>query len=83
MLLAELGQTLFERAKLERGPERQEARDRLRAESDYKVNLKAEVEIRMINEKLDQLIHHQWTRLLEIQEIQMEMIREMGGKRGV
>lgn len=61
---------------------RQEARDRLRAESDYKVNLKAEVEIRMINEKLDQLIHHQWTRLLEIQEIQMEMIREMGGKRG-
>lgn len=56
---------------------RQEARDRLRAQSDYKVNLKAELEIRMISEKLDQLIHHQWARLLEVQEIQMEMIDEL------
>lgn len=56
---------------------RQEARDRLRAQSDYKVNLKAELEIRLINEKLDQLIHHQLTRLLEVQEIQMEMIDEL------
>jgi uncharacterized membrane protein len=56
---------------------RQEARDRLRAENDYKVNLKAEIEVRAIGEKLDQLIHHQWAHLLEIQQIQMEMIEDL------
>jgi uncharacterized membrane protein len=56
---------------------RQEARDRLRAENDYKVNLKAELEVRAISDKLDQLIHHQWAHLLEIQEIQMEMIDDL------
>ncbi len=61
---------------------RQEARDRLRAENDYKVNLKAELEVRAIGDKLDQLIHHQWAHLLEIQQIQMEMIDDMIGKRG-
>jgi Predicted membrane protein len=34
---------------------RSEARDRLRAENDYKVNLKAELEIRHLHEKLDHL----------------------------
>ena len=61
---------------------RQEDRDRLRAENDYKVNLKAELEIRAISEKLDQLIHHQWMRLIEIQRIQMEMIEDLAGKNG-
>jgi uncharacterized membrane protein len=56
---------------------RQEARDRLRAESDYKVNLKAEIEIRTLNEKMDQLLHNQWVRLLEIQQIQMEMLDDL------
>ena len=56
---------------------RQEDRDRLRAENDYQVNLKAELEIRAISEKLDQLIHQQWAHLLEIQQIQMEMIEDM------
>jgi len=60
---------------------RQEARDRLRAENDYKVNLKAELEVRAISEKLDQLIHHQWEHLLEIQQIQIEMIDDLVGKR--
>jgi uncharacterized membrane protein len=32
---------------------RQEARDRLRSENDYRVNLKAELEIRHLHEKLD------------------------------
>ena len=59
---------------------RQEARDRLRAENDFKVNLKAELEVRAISEKLDQLIHHQWAHLLEIQEIQMEMIDDLVAK---
>jgi len=60
---------------------RQEARDRMHAENDYKVNLKAELEIRAISEKLDQLIHHQWEHLLEIQQIQIEMIDDLIGKR--
>lgn len=59
---------------------RQEARDRLRAENDYKVNLKAELEIRAISDKVDQLIHHQWAHLLEIQEIQMRMIDDLVAK---
>ena len=56
---------------------RQEARDRLRAEHDYMVNLKAELEIRMLTLKLDGLLHHQWQRLMEIQEVQMELLEEM------
>jgi uncharacterized membrane protein len=59
---------------------RQEDRDRMRGENDYQVNLKAELEIRAINEKLDQLIHQQWSHLLEIQQIQMEMIEDLGGR---
>jgi uncharacterized membrane protein len=56
---------------------RQEARDRLRAENDFKINLKAELEVRAIGDKLDQLIHHQWAHLLEVQQIQMEMIEDL------
>jgi len=59
---------------------RQEARDRMRAENDYKVNLKAELEVRAISDKLDQLIHHQWEHLLEIQQIQIEMIDDLVGQ---
>jgi len=56
---------------------RAEARDRMRADNDYQVNLKAEIEIRNINEKIDKLINDQWKHLLEIQQIQMEMIEEL------
>jgi uncharacterized membrane protein len=56
---------------------RLEDRDRMRSENDYRVNLKAELEIRHINEKLDLLLTHQWQRLLEIQKIQMELIQEL------
>jgi uncharacterized membrane protein len=62
---------------------RQEARDRMRAENDYKVNLKAELEVRAISDKLDQLIHHQWEHLLEIQQIQIEMIDDLVGQRRI
>ncbi len=41
---------------------RQEAKDRLRAESDFRVNLKAELEIRHLHSKLDLLLTHQWQR---------------------
>jgi uncharacterized membrane protein len=59
---------------------RQEAKDRLRAEFDYRVNLKAELEIRHLHEKIDHLLEHQWQRLLEIQEIQMELLEEFTRK---
>ncbi len=55
---------------------RQEAKDRMRGEHDYRVNLKAELEIRQLHDKIDLLLTHQWQKLLEIQAIQMEMIRE-------
>jgi uncharacterized membrane protein len=59
---------------------RQEARDRLHAKRDYQVNLKAELEIRHLHQKIDHLLSHQWERLVEIQEIQMELISEMRGR---
>ncbi|GAA0539661.1 putative membrane protein [Rhizomicrobium palustre] len=59
---------------------RQETRDRMRAENDYQVNLKAEIEIRVLTEKMDQLLHHQWQRLLEIQRLQTEMIEDLANR---
>ena len=56
---------------------RQEARDRLRSENDYRVNLKAELEIRHLHEKLDHLLQHQWERLVEIQRVQLELMNEL------
>ena len=56
---------------------RQEQKDRQRSEHDYKVNLKAELEIRMLNEKMDHLIVHQSKRLLEIQEIQADYLEDI------
>ncbi len=56
---------------------RQEARDRLRAEHDYMINLKAELEIRHLHDKIDHLLLNQWQRLLEIQEIQVELMEEL------
>ncbi len=56
---------------------RQEAKDRLRGEHDYRVNLKAELEIRHVNAKIDLLLTHQWQRLMEIQQIQMELMEEL------
>jgi uncharacterized membrane protein len=56
---------------------RQEVKDRIRSEHDYKVNLKAELEIRQIHEKLDHLLSKQWERLVQIQEIQIEQLSEI------
>lgn len=57
------------------------ARDRLSAESDYKINLKAELEIRHLHEKIDHLLRRQYNRLFEIQQIQIELLEELGRKR--
>ena len=60
---------------------RVEARDRLRADNDYRVNLKAELEIRHLTEKMDLLLSQQWQRLLEIQRIQVDLMEELTRKK--
>lgn len=60
---------------------RQEARDRVHARNDYLINLKAEFEIRLLHEKLDHVLHHQSERLLELQQIQIEMMNELVSRR--
>ena len=60
---------------------RLEAKDRLRSENDFRVNLKAELEIRHLHEKLDHLINRQWERLAEIQQIQLEIMEELAARK--
>jgi len=56
---------------------RQEAKDRLRSQHDYQINLKAELEIRHLHEKLDHLLSRQRERLVQIQEIQLDLLTEI------
>lgn len=56
---------------------RQEAKDRRRSQHDYQINLKAELEIRHLHEKIDYMLYHQWPRLLEIEEMQVESLAEL------
>ena len=60
---------------------RQESKDRLRSQNDYKVNLKAELEIRHLHEKVDHIITRQWERLAEIQQIQLEIMQDLVPRR--
>ena len=60
---------------------RMETKDRIRARNDYVVNLKAELEIRNLNERIDNLLTDQWQRLLEIQKIQMDIMSELVEKK--
>jgi uncharacterized membrane protein len=55
---------------------RQAARDRMQAQQDFRVNLKAELEIASLHSKLDHLLHSQWTRMVELQELQIELLTE-------
>ncbi len=48
-----------------------------RAEHDFKVNLKAELEIRNLHEKIDQILHNQWQRFMESQQLQGELLAEL------
>jgi uncharacterized membrane protein len=59
---------------------RSEDRDRARGENDYKINLKAELEIRHLHEKIDHLLRGQYKRLFEIQQIQIELLEELTRK---
>jgi uncharacterized membrane protein len=56
---------------------RQEEKDRERARNDYMVNLKSELEIRLLHEKLDHLILHQEQSLIEIQRVQIDMMNDI------
>ncbi|TIQ28735.1 MAG: DUF1003 domain-containing protein [Mesorhizobium sp.] len=60
---------------------RQEAKDRLRSFNDYRVNLKAELEVRHLHEKLDYLISRQWQRLAEMQQMQLDAMHELTAKK--
>jgi uncharacterized membrane protein len=59
---------------------RQADKDRIRSEHDYQVNLSAELQIRMLHEKLDHLMHNQHREMIEIQEIQIELMQELEEK---
>lgn len=59
---------------------RQEEKDRERAKKDYMINLKSELEIRMLHEKLDHLIIHQQHELIEIQKVQIDMMNDISEK---
>ncbi|MBI1373247.1 MAG: DUF1003 domain-containing protein [Phycisphaera sp.] len=61
---------------------RQEAKDRLRSQHDYQVNLKAELEIRQLHQKVDHLLSHQWERLVEIQRVQLELMNDLRNRKG-
>lgn len=59
---------------------RKEAKDRKRAINDYMVNLKAEIEVRHMQEKIDLLIADQMKTLFAIQKVQMEIMEEIRDK---
>lgn len=61
---------------------RQDEKDRERAKKDFVINLKSELEIRLLHEKIDHLILHQQVQLIEIQQIQVDMMKEILEKVG-
>lgn len=61
---------------------RQAARDRAQAEADYEVNLKAEIEIRNLHDKLDTLRESQWAELVSMQRDQIEKLERLLAAKG-
>ncbi len=53
---------------------RQAAKDRMDAAHDYEVNLKAEIEIRGLHDKIDELRERHWAELVEMQQQQIRML---------
>jgi uncharacterized membrane protein len=56
---------------------RQAAVDRLRAQNDYEVNIKSELEILQVHEKLNQLREQDWATLVELQNRQIAMLQQL------
>jgi len=59
---------------------RQSKKDKIKFDYEYMINLKAELEVQHINVKIDQLMRDQWKRMMEIQNIQIELIHEIKKK---
>ena len=59
---------------------RQAEKDRADAANDYEVNLKAEIEIRRLHEKLDELREKRWEELVQMQREQIELLKGMVAK---
>ena len=53
------------------------ARDRMQANQDFRVNLKAELEVASLHEKIDHLLHSQWQHMVELQELQIDLLTEI------
>ncbi|KLD78620.1 DUF1003 domain-containing protein [Xanthomonas hyacinthi] len=56
---------------------RQAAVDRLRAQNDYEVNIKSELEILQVHEKLNQLREQDWATLVDLQNRQIAMLQQL------
>lgn len=56
---------------------RQEEKDRERAKKDYMINLKSELEIRTLHEKIDHLMLHQQKEIIEIQQVQVDILNDI------
>lgn len=59
---------------------RQAARNRIAADHDYQTNLKAELEISLLHEKIDYLMSQQWQQMLELQQLQIELLTQLNKK---
>ena len=55
---------------------RKEIKDRKRQQDDYKINLRSELEIRLLQEKIDHLIESQWAYLLEMKRLESESLKK-------
>jgi uncharacterized membrane protein len=51
--------------------------DRIRGTEDFRINLKAELEIASLHEKMDHLMNQQWDRMLELQQVQLEILEQL------
>ncbi|MCB9730881.1 MAG: DUF1003 domain-containing protein [Deltaproteobacteria bacterium] len=60
---------------------RRSVRDRMEADEDFKVNLKAELEVAALHEKIDHLLYVQWERMVEIQQTQLDLLDELSQRR--
>ncbi|HEY4176039.1 MAG TPA: DUF1003 domain-containing protein [Kofleriaceae bacterium] len=57
------------------------ARDRAQASEDFRTNLKAELEIASLHEKIDHLLHSQWEQLIEMQTTQLDLLQQLASKK--
>jgi len=60
---------------------RMSQRDRRQADQDFRINLKAEIEIASLHEKVDHLLNAQWERMVEMQQTQIELLDELANRR--